>query len=105
MAKLPRYTRRDFEFAASAIRHALEGLEAVAADDRQRETLRRAVAVVATSFAIRFKDTNPLFREGQFLAACGLRWPDEYDRSPFRYLEHPDEFWRASWKWLADGEN
>jgi hypothetical protein len=100
--KLPRYTKRDFEFAAAAIRHALQGLEAVAADDRQRETLRRAVAVVATSFAIRFKDTNPLFREGQFLEECGLRWPDEYDRSPFHYLERPDDFWRARWRWLAE---
>jgi len=105
MAKLPRYTRRDFQFAASAIASALRALSAVAADEKQRETLRRAVAVVATAFALRFKETNPLFREGDFIRACGLRWPDEYDRSPFQYLKYQDEFWRSGWKWLAEDEN
>ena len=102
MAKLPRYTRRDFQFAASAIESALRALSAVAVDDRQRETMRRAVAVVATAFALRFKECNPLFIEGRFIEACGLRWPEDYIRSPFFYLEKPDEFWRASWRWLAD---
>jgi hypothetical protein len=102
MAKLPRYTKRDFEFVASAVRLALQGLEAVAADEKQKATLRRAVAVVAAALAMKFRESNPMFREGQFLSACGLKWPDEYDRSPFHYLEKPDEFWRASWKWLAE---
>jgi hypothetical protein len=105
MAKLPRYTRRDFQFTASAIESALRALSAVAVDDRQRETLRRAVAVVATAFALRFKESNPLFREGQFLEACGLRWPDDFDRSPFHYLESRDSFWQASWRWLSEAES
>jgi hypothetical protein len=97
-----RYTKRDFVFAAQVVRRALDALEAVAVNSRQKRTVRRAVATVAAAFCDAFKEANPLFREGDFLQACGLRWPDEYDRSALRYAELPDEFWRSFWRWLEE---